>query len=33
MIDVVKAFDDALGGTMRDAVQWALIEIDRFAPS
>ena len=33
MNDVVKAFDEALGGTMKDAVEWTLHEIHAFAPS
>ncbi len=33
MVDVVHAFDTALGGTMREAVEWSLIEIDAFLPS
>ena len=28
-IDIVRAFDDALGGVMRDLVGWALIEGER----
>ncbi len=33
ILEVVMAFDYALGGTMREAVEWSLVEIDRFAPT
>ena len=33
MTAVVQAFDDALGGAMREAVEWTLREINDFAPS
>ena len=29
--DVVEAFDEALGDTMRDSVEWSIREIKRYA--